>query len=368
MGTARWTYNKMVEFATKNPKVACSKKNLRAYKLNKDTFSAEEWEWVKETPYDIRDEAMIDFVKARKAAWEKHKKTKVKGEELKPPKYKFRSRNDPTQCISVLKKHWGRERGHFYPIFNKDKLKCEAELPSKLPCDSRLIKTRLGEYYLCIPEEITSHPTINTTERVLSVDPGVRTFMTGYDIGGNIHEWGDHRSRSRLCKLGILLDKLQSKISQCKDRRQKSRLKKGLRRGHRKIRNMVDDMHRKLAKWMCENFSIILLPDFKVKSMVSKKLGRKISSKTVRSMCTWSHYRFKQYLNHKSREFQGVKVVEVTEEWTSKTCSCCGKVDDKLGGKKVYKCKECGNHMDRDANGAKNILVKYLTEKNISLY
>ena len=62
------------------------------------------------------------------------------------------------------------------------------------------------------------------------------------------------------------------------------------------------------------------------------------------------------------------RVLDVTEEWTSKICSCCGNIDSHLGGKKIYSCRQCGAKMDRDANGAKNILVKYLTEKNIRLH
>jgi putative transposase len=73
-------------------------------------------------------------------------------------------------------------------------------------------------------------------------------------------------------------------------------------------------------------------------------------------MC-WAHYRFRERLLFKSRE-NGAKVAVVDESWTSKTCSCCGGLDHKLGGKKTYKCKFCNAIIDRDINGAKNILLK----------
>ena len=83
MGAARWTYNKMVEFARNNPGEKCSMKTLRAHKVNNDSFTEDEWEWIKEVPYEIRDQAMIDFTKARKACWEKYQKNKSK-EDIKP--------------------------------------------------------------------------------------------------------------------------------------------------------------------------------------------------------------------------------------------------------------------------------------------
>ena len=46
------------------------------------------------------------------------------------------------------------------------------------------------------------------------------------------------------------------------------------------------------------------------------------------------------------------------EEYTSKTCGCCGKINHKLGGSKVFRCEEFQVVMDRDGNGARNILLK----------
>ena len=86
----------------------------------------------------------------------------------------------------------------------------------------------------------------------------------------------------------------------------------------------------------------------------------------VRKMMTLSHYRFKQYLMSKVREYPGVKVLIVTEEFTSKTCGRCGVENNKLGSSKVFKCGECDLKIDRDHNGARNILIKTLTESKKS--
>jgi len=35
-------------------------------------------------------------------------------------------------------------------------------------------------------------------------------------------------------------------------------------------------------------------------------------------------------------------------------------VDEKLGSKKVYNCSSCGFEMDRDVNGARNVLLRHI--------
>ena len=83
--------------------------------------------------------------------------------------------------------------------------------------------------------------------------------------------------------------------------------------------------------------------------MVTKD-GRKLNRRTVRLMTAWVHYRFKQRVIFKARQF-GKKVVIVNEAYTSKTCSCCGWIHQKLGGSKRFKCQDCRSIMDRDVNG-----------------
>ncbi|CAB4383284.1 unnamed protein product [Rhizophagus irregularis] len=48
---------------------------------------------------------------------------------------------------------------------------------------------------------------------------------------------------------------------------------------------------RKLAKWLCSNHRIVLIPEFQTQNMIRRSL-RSIQSKPSRAMCTWSHYRF----------------------------------------------------------------------------
>ena len=91
------------------------------------------------------------------------------------------------------------------------------------------------------------------------------------------------------------------------------------------------------------------------------KARRKIRSKTVRSMLTWAHYRFEQFLNQKAQMTNTI-VITGNEAYTSKTCTKCGHIHRKLDGSKVFKCPSCGHILPRDMNGALGFLLRALRE------
>ncbi len=85
---------------------------------------------------------------------------------------------------------------------------------------------------------------------------------------------------------------------------------------------------------------------------------RRLNNDTTRRMLTWSHYLFKQRLLNKAREYPWVRVHIVNEAYTSKTCTRCGVIHERLGGRKTFRCQSCGTVLDRDYNGARNIYLK----------
>jgi putative transposase len=110
--------------------------------------------------------------------------------------------------------------------------------------------------------------------------------------------------------------------------------------------------------YIATTYKTIFLPKFETSQMVCKA-KRKINKKSARAMMTLSHYQFKQTLNHQATKY-GSSVVDVAEEYTSKTCSKCGHIHQKLGGCKKYVCPSCGHSIPRDVNGAINIMLKAL--------
>ena len=125
--------------------------------------------------------------------------------------------------------------------------------------------------------------------------------------------------------------------------------------------NRDSHTHYKLANWLCREYSTIYLPEFGTKDMVSGDCV--LRKRTKARMMTLSHYRFKQILILKAKEF-GTNLFIMGEEYTTKTCSNCGCLNDGVGGSKTYKCVNplCSYRTDRDVNGARNILIKGLME------
>ncbi|OLT59062.1 transposase [Moorena bouillonii] len=106
---------------------------------------------------------------------------------------------------------------------------------------------------------------------------------------------------------------------------------------------LVNELHHKAARFLVDNFDVILLPTFET-SQMSKKRNRKLRSKTVRNMLSFGHYRFKEFLKQKASE-TGKIVVDVCEAYTSKTVSWTGEIVN-IGGSKTIKSKIDGQVMD----------------------
>ena len=102
------------------------------------------------------------------------------------------------------------------------------------------------------------------------------------------------------------------------------------------------------------HFKKIHLPNFSSKDMSSKR--SRLNKKTKCEMLRLGHYRFRVRIMDKLKD----KVIICTEEYTSKTCTKGGTIDDKLGGAEVFKCKNsnCNLRINRDINGVRNILLK----------
>jgi putative transposase len=197
--------------------------------------------------------------------------------------------------------------------------------------------------------------------QAIALDPGVRTFLTGYQADGMVTKFADGDIK-RLCRLAATIDKLTARLESPEVRhKDRLRLKRTRFRIYTKITNLVSESHWKIAHYLCSNYDVILLPSFGTQDMVKKirsdKKRRKIGKDTARRMLMWSHYKFRCRLMNKARQW-GKTVVIVNEAYTSKTCTRCGWQNHKLGGAKLFKCKQCYLRVDRDVNGARNILLR----------
>jgi len=180
--------------------------------------------------------------------------------------------------------------------------------------------------------------------KIIALDPGVRKFLTGYDpinyrsilIGANI--------KKEIIPILLEIDYIQS-----------NKLKNiDLRSQHRRVKNLIQELHCKVVSYLVENYDIILLPTFETSKMVRSK---KLTRMTKRLMNVFSFYKFRQRLEYKCKVYNKQLII-VDESYTSKTCTCCGEINKELGTSEEFKCPNCKIEVDRDVQSARNILIK----------
>lgn len=336
-GVSRFVFNQTVEYL-RQPGTKANWKGIKGEILNSlPDFCAD-------VPYQIKSIAIKDACTAVKSA----KKKYANGDGIQ--KVSFRSRKNPVQSCYIPKSAV-KTQGIYYTMLGS--LRYGEDLPHEFG-DCRL-SCRYGKYYLCVPHESPRHVTENQG-RVVALDPGVRTFLTFFSEDS--FGWLGDGANMIIQKMCYRLDDLISRMSKASAKKKKS-MKIAADRLRGKIIAKVDELHKKCARFLCDNFDVILLPTFETKQM-SSKAKRRIRSKSVRQMLSLSHYRFKQFLKHKAFE-TGKMVLDVCEAYTSKTVSWTGEIVNNLGGSKTIKSQD-GRSMDRDLNGARGIFLRSVVD------
>lgn len=335
-GVARFCYNKTIEYL-RQPGTKADWKAIKTGLLKNLP------DWCDEVPYQIKSVAIRDACIAVREAKKKFAKSGSFNE------VSFKSRKNPTQSCYIPKSALSID-GIYKTILGK--IRYGENLPQDL-MDSRLVR-RYGRYYLTVPYQEQRIVGENQA-RVVALDPGVRTFLTMFseDSFGGIAV-DDNLIIQRMC---FRLDDLISRMSKASAKKEKS-MRVATDRLRRRITNYIDELHHKAARFLCDNFDVILLPTFETSQMVTKA-KRRIRSKSVRQMMSFAHYRFKQFLKHKAFE-TGKMVIDVCEAYTSKTVSWTGEIVN-VGSARNIKSND-GRKMDRDVNGARGIFLRAVVD------
>lgn len=128
--------------------------------------------------------------------------------------------------------------------------------------------------------------------------------------------------------------------------------RKKLAKLHAKITNVRNDAMHKLTHTITNDYDLIGIETLNVSGMIkNRKLSRAVSDMGM--------YEFRRQLEYKTN-IRGSKLV-LADKWfpSSKTCSECGEVVEKLPlSVRTWTCDSCGTTHDRDINAAIN-LKKY---------
>ena len=367
----------------------------------------------KNTPYDILSDEVRIFFSNLKSSQTNLKNKNIKTFELKS--------KDVSKSHSIFIPKTSIKNDGFYTRYLKNMKGMENNNINLSDIgDSRLIHDKLNkQYYLSIPyyKKITK---LKNLIRVVSIDPGEKIFISFFSeinyghIGKNIRNKILPIEKKIRRYQSILSNKMNSnkkingkrliynKLDKIKEKyikkgkkfniilsrsnsilKNRKHLKIRIKKYYKKIKNIVKELHNKSALYLVKNYERILLPKFETQNMIINKKynkdyfnkiktekGKDESIKEIKEVYkkrrlngrvkfvlnNLSHYKFKLHLLNKCKEY-GSELIEVSEEYTSKTCTVCGIQSVKYSKERIKECK-CGYHIDRDINGARNILIK----------
>jgi putative transposase len=199
----------------------------------------------------------------------------------------------------------------------------------------------------------------NKNTNVIGCDLGLKTLLTDSN-GVKIKRFSVNLINSynnRINKLNISLSKKK------KGSKNRNKTKKQLNKAYTKLKNSCNDyLHKESIKYIKNlNEDILVIGKLEVSNLI-KKDGSKKQNNISKSYTKSSITTFVNLLNYKATKY-GKEVKIVDEEYTSKTCSCCGRVKYELKvTDREYNCTYCELNIDRDINGAINIRKIYFDE------
>ena len=349
-GAARYAYNQTVELLSSEDALKAVKREVRNHIL--PTLPP----WHRSAPREVLVGAVFDACRAVSATKKRNAelardKSRGSRQDENFARVRFRSRKNPRQTFTV-QANCVSDLGIYRSKIG------DMRMAEKLPIPENRnicrLSLRYGQYYMSVPYDEKLPPERENQARVVALDPGVRSFLTWYsaDSVGKIGEGAFFRIQ-RLCER---LDDLLSRTAKSPSRRRRN-MRRATNKMRLRIENLVQELHRQAARFLVNNFDVILLPTFETSEMVERS-RRRIRSKTVRNLLTLAHYRFKLFIRYKAAE-TGAIVLDVNEAYTTKTVSWTGEVLENLGGASVVVAQD-GERMDRDYNGARGIYLRAL--------
>jgi transposase len=211
----------------------------------------------------------------------------------------------------------------------------------QLDHDMKILKYK-SNYYLIVPVRVQDDNDLLKSNRIIGIDPGIKTFLTGFDSNCNIIEY--NIDYNKLNKLNLKCSNY-SKLNKRKRKRTFNKIEINKK-------NLIDEYHWKSIKYILTNYDYIMFGKLDSQGFVKNGKNKKLNIQTN----DLKPYLFRQRLLFKANELNKyVKIIN--ERYTTKTCSNCGNVCD-VKTSRIYNCTNCNKSYGRDINSAKNILMR----------
>ena len=208
-------------------------------------------------------------------------------------------------------------------------------------------KTRSGAYYASVlcddGRPLPAKPECIAEEAITGVDLGLTALAVENNGKKTPNPRILTRARARLRRRQQALSRKQKGSAN----RAKARLR--LARAHEKVAAVREDFQHKLSKRLVDENQATCVETLKTKNLMrNRRLAKHIGDAAWGSLVAKLDYKAARAGRH---------LVKI-DPWypSSKTCSACGHVRDKLDLEdRKWDCAACGTHHDRDVNAAVNI-------------
>ncbi len=222
-------------------------------------------------------------------------------------------------------------------------------LPTEKIKRATVSRNARGKYFVSVTAEEAKEQ-LPRSDKAVGVDLGYRALATLSN--GTVYE-NPKALHASLKKLARAQRKLSRKKMGSRNRKKQQKRVAAL---HEKVANQRRDNIQKVTTSIIRENQTICLEDLDVISMLKDKY-------TARFDCDVGFGEFRREIEYKA-SWYGRDVSFVSTEYpSSKRCSCCGSVNEKLSSQKFWTCPRCGTRHDRDRNAAINILEEGLRRR-----
>jgi len=216
---------------------------------------------------------------------------------------------------------------------------------------SATVSEQGGRWFVSLQVEEEREEPIKNNTSAIGIDLGIHTLATCSDGVA----FANPRSLKHKLKKLKRLQRAHSRKQKGSKNREKSRKK--LAALHARIANIRKDAIHKFTTHVCKNHAYVAIENLHVAGMLKNHhLAQAISDASMGEI--------RRQLTYKAEKF-GTRVVVIDRFYpSSKTCSVCGYVLEKLDLKvRVWQCPNCQTLHQRDLNAAKTILAASSVER-----
>jgi putative transposase len=336
-GTARFSYN----WALQNwkEKYQSGEKGISGYSLVKEfnSIKDKEFPWALEVSKWASQKAIQDLEEAFKRFFKK---------QAKYPRFKKRGKSKDSFYLGLNSFKILNQKYLKIPLL-EGLIKMSQPLRFKGEVKSVVISRSADEWFASfsvkILEETFVYAHACESQDAVGVDLGIKTLVVCSD-GTEFENPKPLRKAER--KLGSLNKDLSRKQKGSNNR---ARACLRLARAHRKVARIRSNALHQITSWLVKTFRFIGIEDLNVSGMIKNR-------KLAKSIQDAAFSEFKRQLDYKSK-LAGANTVLADRFFpSSKLCSCCGVVLEKLAlDERAWSCPACGAIHNRDVNAAKNL-------------